>query len=374
MRYKGQVRLGRKTKELVKNLKSREIAVIDHPDLDAVGAMQLADSGVSVVLNAADSITGRYPNLGPELLLERGIVLIDRLGDAIFTQLQDGDQIQIVQQNIYLNEHLVASGRLVTRDLVLSLMEEARKNIDAEVFKFVDNTIEYMQKEKQLMLADLIIPKVRTPIKDRHVVVVVRGINYRDDLRAIGAYIDDMNPVLIGVDGGADALLEFGHTPDLIIGDMDSVSSETLNCGAEILVHAYQDGRSPGARRLSELGIDYKIFPAPGTSEDIALLLAYELGAQLIVAVGLHSNLIDFLEKGRPGMASTFLTRMKIGSILVDAKGVSQLYKGKAGILPIPLLIAAVIPILLIVMLATSWRDLLRLFWLELRLFIGGLL
>lgn len=374
MRYKGQVRLGRKTKELVKNLKSREIAVIDHPDLDAVGAMQLADSGVSVVLNAADSITGRYPNLGPELLLERGIVLIDRLGDAIFTQLQDGDQIQIVQQNIYLNEHLVASGRLVTRDFVLSLMEEARKNIDAEVFKFVDNTIEYMQKEKQLMLADLIIPKVRTPIKDRHVVVVVRGINYRDDLRAIGAYIDDMNPVLIGVDGGADALLEFGHTPDLIIGDMDSVSSETLNCGAEILVHAYQDGRSPGARRLSELGIDYKIFPAPGTSEDIALLLAYELGAQLIVAVGLHSNLIDFLEKGRPGMASTFLTRMKIGSILVDAKGVSQLYKGKAGILPIPLLIAAVIPILLIIMLATSWRDLLRLFWLELRLFIGGLL
>ena len=374
MRYKGQVRLGRKTKELVKNLKSREIAVIDHPDLDAVGAMQLADSGVSVVLNAADSITGRYPNLGPELLLERGIVLIDRLGDAIFTQLQDGDQIQIVQQNIYLNEHLVASGRLVTRDLVLSLMEEARKNIDAEVFQFVDNTIEYMQKEKQLMLADLIIPKVRTPIKDRHVVVVVRGINYRDDLRAIGAYIDDMNPVLIGVDGGADALLEFGHTPDLIIGDMDSVSSETLNCGAEILVHAYQDGRSPGARRLSELGIDYKIFPAPGTSEDIALLLAYELGAQLIVAVGLHSNLIDFLEKGRPGMASTFLTRMKIGSILVDAKGVSQLYKGKAGILPIPLLIAAVIPILLIIMLDTSWRDLLRLFWLELRLFIGGLL
>ena len=374
MRYKGQVRLGRKTKELVKNLKSREIAVIDHPDLDAVGAMQLADSGVSVVLNAADSITGRYPNLGPELLLERGIVLIDRLGDAIFTQLQDGDQIQIVQQNIYLNEHLVASGRLVTRDLVLSLMEEARKNIDAEVFKFVDNTIEYMQKEKQLMLADLIFPKVRTPIKDRHVVVVVRGINYRADLRAIGAYIDDMNPVLIGVDGGADALLEFGHTPDLIIGDMDSVSSETLNCGAEILVHAYQDGRSPGARRLSELGIDYKIFPAPGTSEDIALLLAYELGAQLIVAVGLHSNLIDFLEKGRPGMASTFLTRMKIGSILVDAKGVSQLYKGKAGILPIPLLIAAVIPILLIIMLATSWRDLLRLFWLELRLFIGGLL
>lgn len=373
MLYKGKVRLGQKTKELVKELKPREIAVINHNDLDAVGAMQLADSGVAVVLNAADSITGRYPNLGPELLLERGVALIDRIGEEIFKQLHDGDLVQVDGEKIYRGSRLIAHGRLVTPEIVCTLMEEARKNIDSEVSKFVDNTIEYMQKEKQLMLTNLTIPKVRTVIKDQHVVVVVRGINYRDDLRAIGPYIEEMGPVLIGVDGGADALLEFGHVPDLIIGDMDSVSDETLKCGAEILVHGYQDGRCPGARRLSELGVGYKVFPAPGTSEDIALLLAYELGARLIVAVGLHSNLIDFLEKGRPGMASTFLTRMKIGSILVDAKGVSQLYQGKSGMLHVPLLIAALVPILLTVLLATSWRDLFRLLWLELRLFIGGL-
>lgn len=373
MLYKGKVRLGQKTKELVKELKPREIAVINHNDLDAMGAMQLADSGVAVVLNAADSITGRYPNLGPELLLERGVALIDRIGEEIFKQLHDGDLVQVDGEKIYRGSRLIAHGRLVTPEIVCTLMEEARKNIDSEVSKFVDNTIEYMQKEKQLMLTNLTIPKVRTVIKDQHVVVVVRGINYRDDLRAIGPYIEEMGPVLIGVDGGADALLEFGHVPDLIIGDMDSVSDETLKCGAEILVHGYQDGRCPGARRLSELGVGYKVFPAPGTSEDIALLLAYELGARLIVAVGLHSNLIDFLEKGRPGMASTFLTRMKIGSILVDAKGVSQLYQGKSGMLHVPLLIAALVPILLTVLLATSWRDLFRLLWLELRLFIGGL-
>ncbi|HHX01905.1 MAG TPA: hypothetical protein GX739_04445 [Firmicutes bacterium] len=373
MYYSGKARLGRKTKELVKHLQPREIAIIDHADLDALGAQQLADCGVSIVLNAADSITGRYPNLGPQLLVERGIILIDQLGAAIFESVQDGDCLQIIDENVYRNQTLLASGRMVTVEMINRLMDRARKNLDQEVSKFVDNTIAHVQKEKDLILDKVIIPRIRADLKDRHVVVVVRGASYRADLEAIGAYIEDKDPVLIGVDGGADALLEFGLKPDLIIGDMDSITEAALNCGAEILVHAYQDGRSPGARRLSELKIDYKVFPAPGTSEDIALLLAYELGAQLIVAVGLHSNLIDFLEKGRPGMASTFLTRMKVGSILVDAKGVSQLYTGKAGLLHIPLLIAALIPVILLLTLATSWRDLIRLLWLELRLFIGGL-
>ena len=373
MDYSGKARLGRKTKDLAKHLQPREIAVIDHPDLDALGAQQLADCGISVVLNAADSITGRYPNLGPKLLMERGVTLIDRLGEAIFASINDGELLQVINENVYRNDALLASGRLVTVEIVDQLMEQARKNLDREVSKFVDNTIAHIQKEKHLILDNVIIPKVRVNLAGRHVVVVVRGAGYRADLEAIGSYIEDMNPVLIGVDGGADALLEFGLKPDLIIGDMDSITETALGCGAEILVHAYQDWKSPGARRLSALNVDYKVFPAPGTSEDIALLLAYELGAKLIVAVGLHSNLIDFLEKGRPGMASTFLTRMKVGSVLVDAKGVSQLYTGKAGLLHVPLLIAALIPVILLLALATSWRDLIRLLWLELRLFLGGL-
>lgn len=373
MEFKGKARLGKKTKELVRHLQPKEIPVIDHRDLDAMGAMQLADCGVAVVLNAADSITGRYPNLGPELLLERGVVLIDQLGPAIFELVKDGDHIRVLGADVYLEGKKVATGRLVTREIIVVLKEEAKKNLNHEISKFVDNTIAYMEKEKDEMLTGVIIPKVKTDMQGKHVVVVVRGLNYREDLQAIGAYIEEMNPILIGVDGGADALLEFGYRPDLIIGDMDSISEKALRSGKEILVHAYPDGRSPGARRLSELKLKYKVFPAPGTSEDIALLLAYELGAKLIVAVGLHSNLIDFLEKGRPGMASTFLTRMKIGSILVDAKGVSQLYTGKAQYVPVPLIIAAVIPLLLLIMLATPWRDLVRLLWLGLRLFIGGL-
>lgn len=372
--YQGRVRLGTKTKDLAKKLKPGEIAVIDHQDLDAMGALGLAETGIEVVLNAADSITGRYPNLGPKLLLERKIKIIDQLGTDIFVKARDGQLLRIVGNSIYINDNCIASGRLLDDDLVLAVMEQAKANIDTEVAKFVDNTIEYVQKEKDLWLTEFTIPKIKTDMMDRHVVVVVRGINYREDLSVIGSYIEEMNPVLIGVDGGADALIEFNHKPDIIIGDMDSITDKALDVGAEILVHAYPDGRCPGAKRLSELGIRYKVFPAPGTSEDIALLLAYELGAELIVAVGLHSNLIDFLEKGRSGMASTFLTRMKIGSILVDAKGVSRLYTGKSGVLHLPLMIAALIPIILIVMLAAPWRGLIRLFWLQIRLFIGGIL
>ncbi|MFY9202080.1 MAG: putative cytokinetic ring protein SteA [Limnochordia bacterium] len=373
MDHSGRARLGRKTKELVKCLQPREIPIIDHADLDALGAQQLVDCGVRVVLNAADSITGRYPNLGPQLLSECGVSIIDCLGERVFELVQNGDYLRISGDKIYRGGELVARGRMLTPELIEQMMEQARKNLDLEVSKFVDNTIAHVQKEKDLILDRMIIPKIRTKLLDKHVVIVVRGASYRADLEAIAAYIEDMKPVLIGVDGGADALLEFGLKPDLIIGDMDSVTEEALRCGAEILVHAYQDGRSPGARRLSELDVDYKVFPAPGTSEDIALLLAYESGAQLFVAVGLHSNLIDFLEKGRQGMASTFLTRMKVGSILVDAKGVSRLYTGRSGLLHVPLLIAALIPVILLLALATSWRDLFRLFWLELRLFLGGL-
>lgn len=370
----GQARLGRKTKELVKELASGEIAIIDHQDLDAMGAMGLVEAGVLAVLNAADSISGRYPNLGPELLLENQIVLIDQLGDQIFTQLKAGDLLTIKGNRVYLADRLIGVGRRLTMRQITALMEQAKENLDEEISKFVDNTMEFVQKEKEQILKGVQLPDINTCIEGRHVVVVVRGLGYLEDLKAIGAYIEEMQPILIGVDGGADALLECGHQPDIIIGDMDSITDQALKSGAELLVHAYSDGRCPGAARLDELGLEYKLFPAPGTSEDIALLLAYEMGAKLIAAVGLHSHMTDFLEKGRPGMASTFLVRMKIGSILVDAKGVSQLYQSSSSMIPpIPLLIAAILPIIVFVALASPWRQFVRLLWLQIRLFVGGL-
>jgi uncharacterized membrane-anchored protein len=171
----------------------------------------------------------------------------------------------------------------------------------------------------------------------------VRGHEYRKDLRTLRPYISDMHPVLIAVDGAADALLDEGLKPDVIIGDMDSVSTNALTCGAEVVVHAYPDGHAPGLERVEGLGISPSILASAGTSEDIALLLAYEAGSDLIVAVGAHDNLVEFLDKGRNGMASTFIVRLKVGPKLVDAKGVNRLYRSQVRTRDILLLITAAV-------------------------------
>lgn len=248
--YQGKARLNRKTKDLAKTIKPREIAVIDHEDLDAMGALGLAEAGVTVVLNASNSITGRYPNLGPQMLLERKITLIDKLGSDIFTKIADGDLLKVEDGCIYVDDVSIAKGRVLSKEVVILAMEEASINLTRELGKFVDNTIEYMDKEKDLIITGITIPKTKTQLMGRHVVVVVRGMGYREDLKAIRPYIEEMNPILIGVDGGADALLECGLQPDMIIGDMDSVTEEALKCDAEILVHAYHDGKAPGTKKF----------------------------------------------------------------------------------------------------------------------------
>jgi uncharacterized membrane-anchored protein len=192
---------------------------------------------------------------------------------------------------------------------------------------FAANTMEYLKQERELLLDGVGVPAVKTPIAGRHCLIVVRGYDYKADLDVLRPYIREFKPVLIGVDGGADALVEAGYTPDMIIGDMDSVSDDVLRCGAEVVVHAYPDGRAPGLDRAHRLSVEAVTFPAAATSEDIAMLLADEKGASLIVAVGTHNNLVEFLDKGRGGMASTFLTRLKVGGKIVDAKGVSRLYR-----------------------------------------------
>jgi uncharacterized membrane-anchored protein len=170
--------------------------------------------------------------------------------------------------------------------------------------------------------------------------------------------------VLIGVDGGADALLDRGAVPDLIIGDFDSVSERALRCGAQLIVHGFTDGRAPGAERLDELGLPYTVFSAPGTSEDVAMLLAYEKGAELMVAVGTHNSMVEFLDKGRAGMASTFLVRMKVGDALVDAKGVSRLYRSSVRTKDLVwMILAAVFTLAVALTLSEPVRLVLRAFW-----------
>ncbi|BCJ41357.1 thiamin pyrophosphokinase [Actinoplanes ianthinogenes] len=323
----GVARLDRRTKRLTGRLRPGEIAVIDHVDLDRVAADSLVASGVTAVLNAKPSISGRYPNLGPEVLIQGGVVLLDNLGEDIFSGLREGQTVSIEGDQVLLDGTPIATGVRQDAESVAKSMADAREGLSVQLEAFAANTMDYLKQERDLLLDGVGVPDVQTRIAGRHVLIVVRGYDYKEDLDVLRPYIREYKPVLIGVDGGADALVENGYTPDMIIGDMDSVTDDVLRCGAEVVVHAYPDGRAPGLERVSNLGVDALTFPAAATSEDLAMLLADEKGASLIVAVGTHANLVEFLDKGRGGMASTFLTRLKVGGKLVDAKGVSRLYR-----------------------------------------------
>jgi uncharacterized membrane-anchored protein len=323
----GPVRLDRRTKRLVGRLRAGDIAVIDHVDLDRVAADALVAVGAAAVLNTKPSISGRYPNLGPEVLVQAGIPLVDDLGEELFERLREGDTVRVEGGTVYLGDQVVADGLRQDAESVGKAMAEAREGLSVQLEAFAANTMEYLKQERDLLLDGVGVPDVTTRIAGRHCLIVVRGYDYRADLDVLRPYIREFRPVLIGVDGGADALVEAGYTPDMIIGDMDSVSDDVLRCGAEVVVHAYPDGRAPGLVRTHQLGLPATVFPAAATSEDIAMLLADEHGAALIVAVGTHETLVEFLDKGRSGMASTFLTRLRVGGKLVDAKGVSRLYR-----------------------------------------------
>ena len=323
----GTVRLDRRTKRLVGRLRPGDIAVIDHVDLDRVAADSLVAVGVVAVLNAKPSVSGRYPNLGPEVLIQAGIPLLDDLGEGLFQQLREGDTVRIEGNTVYRGAEPLALGVRQDTESVAKAMADAREGLSVQLEAFAANTMEYLKQERDLLLDGVGVPEVATKIAGRHCLIVVRGYDYKADLDVLRPYIREFKPVLIGVDGGADALVEAGYTPDLIIGDMDSVTDDVLRCGAEVIVHAYPDGRAPGLDRVRQLGVAAETFPAAATSEDLAMLLADERGASLIVAVGTHATLVEFLDKGRGGMASTFLTRLKVGGKLVDAKGVSRLYR-----------------------------------------------
>lgn len=371
MRVEAPIKVDRKTKRLAKRLTGGEIAVINHIDIDEVAANSLVEGKIKLVINAAQSISGRYPNKGPGILTEKNILIVDNVGEALFHELKEGQSIEVIDGKIYRDGEFLGEGEVLDKKDVSIKLKRAYENLAFELDRFIDNTIEYAKKEKGFILGEIDIPPVQTKYKNRHVLIVVRGQDYKEDLSTILSYIEEMKPILVGVDGGADALLEFGYTPDVIVGDMDSVSDEALKKAKEIIVHAYTDGRAPGLKRVQDLGLDAIVFPAPGTSEDIAMLIAYEYKAELIVALGTHSNMIDFLEKGRKGMASTFLVRLKIGSKLIDAKGVNLLYRSKLKIKYIWALIAtALFPVLVLASLSPSVKQFVHLMQLKLKLLL----
>jgi uncharacterized membrane-anchored protein len=364
----GPARLDRKTKDLVKRLRPGDIAVIDHVDLDRIAAEDLASSGVVAVVNCSRSSTDRYPNSGPLILASAGIALVDVPAAPLFEELRDGDELVVQGGEIHLNGTVIATGTAIDLEHATKQLERQRARINEALSDFALNTIEHVQDESELLLGRLGFPPVRTQFRNRHALIVVRGTTYRHDLRALRAYIEDTHPVLVAVDGGADAIIEEGFKPDMILGDMDSATDAALTCGAEVVVHAYADGRAPGLGRLEALGLDPVVVPAIGTSQDVAMLLAHENGAELIVSVGAHFNLTEFLDKNRAGMSSTFLTRLRIGETLVDAKGVSRLYNpGVRGWHMWVFLVISVVLIAIVVLSSPALAEFFDLVWLKIR-------
>jgi uncharacterized membrane-anchored protein len=372
----GPVRAGRRTKVLVKHLARGEVALIDHLDVDRVSAEELIAAGAVAVLNCSPSSSGSYPNLGPQLLVEAGILLVDLADDSLFDSLGDGEEI-LVRSNGALGE-VSRKGQALARGEVLDLAriraetEDRRREIGEALERFAHNTIEHMREERELLAGRIELPRFATDFRDRSTLVVVRGVGHQRDLRALRPFIRDMHPLIVAVDGGAETLLEEGLKPDMIVGDMDSAGEAALRCGAELVVHSYPDGRAPGRERLTELGVRFKLVPAPGTSQDLALLIAAEKGARLIVSVGSQFNLVEFLDRNRKGMSSTFLTRLRIGEILVDAKGVSRLYRPRPGLGPLLfVIVAGLIAMIAVVWMTPVLRAVVNLLWLKLRLLLG---
>jgi uncharacterized membrane-anchored protein len=369
-----RARADSRTKDLVKRLEPGEIAVINHADVDLVAADALVEAGVVAVINAASSFTGRYPNLGPLQIVRSGAVLIDDVGLGVLERVAEGEVITIDGDRVLIGTDVIAEGRRQTEDDLVERVAVARENVGEQLELFAANTLEYLRRERHLATDQPDLPLTTVQFKNRQTLIVVRGIDFREDLLALhrSGYVRELKPVLIGVDGGADALLALGLTPHIIIGDMDSVSESALRCGAELIVHAYAGGRAPGAERLRDMGLQHLLFEAAGTSEDIAMLLAYERGTELIVAVGTHNSMEDFLDKGRQGMASTFLVRLKVGRMLVDAKGVNNLYRPVVKGRDIALFAAAMLSsLVLVVAVSEPIRLWFRSLWLWLRARIG---
>jgi uncharacterized membrane-anchored protein len=360
--FTGTARLDKRTKHLVRRLSPDDIAIIDHTDLDRVSAEELVDSGVRVVVNVASSQTGRYPNPGPLLLVRGGVRLIDAPGADLFERLSDGEVLSVRGGSLFRNGTCVAAGRVLEAEELARTLAAQQTRVTEALEAFAENTMRFLREEGRLLAEGIDFPPLETRFRDRHALVVARGPGHKRDLRIVRPYVRDFKPVLIGVDGGADALLEAGYRPHVIVGDMDSVSDRALRSGAEIVVHAYADGQAPGAARLDGLGVRYHRVAATGISEDVALLLAYEKGAELIVAVGTHFNLIEFLERNRAGMSSTFVTRLKVGEILIDAKGVSRLVSRRVGLWPlVAITLAGLAAIVVAVAVSPALRNLIEL-------------
>jgi uncharacterized membrane-anchored protein len=362
----GTVRADRRTAALLPRLRPGDIAVLDHLDLDRATAQSLLDTGVVAVVDASPLISGRYPNLGPELLAGSGIAMLDQVGPDVFARVQDGSRARLHDGALLLGTDPVASGRALDPDRVAELMEQARGGLSSQLQSLTHNTTEFLRREQDLLLHGRGMPQTRTRFEGRPVVVVVRGFGYRDELKALRRYVREQRPVLVGVDAGADALVEAGHRPDVVVAGEEGlgadsgpgsqggpVSDKALRAARDVVLHADASGVAVGRDRLERLGVRHQTLAASVTTEDVALLLSDARGAALIVTVGTHATLEEFLDSERDGLASTFLTRLRVGPKLVDATGIPTLYAGGVRVWQLALVLLAAVVTLAVAVAST---------------------
>lgn len=369
--------MSRRSDALLGKVGAGDVVVIDHIDLDRATADALVKGGVLAVVNAAPSISGRYPNLGPEILVNSGVILIDEVGDRVFSRLKDGAKVRLDEGTVYVGEEPVATGVEHTPESVADLLIEAKAGMAAQLEAFAANAIEYMKRERSLLLDGVGIPQISTSIAGKQVLVVAASAETAAELKSLRKYISDYHPVLVGVDSGADALREAGYKPHLIIGNPDIIGPEALQSGAEVVIPADVDGHAPGLERLQDLGLGAVTFPATGTSEDLALLLTDACEASLIVTVGMHATLTDLLDRGRGGAASTFLVRMRVSNKIVEGPAVARLYKARISWWVVALLVIsaaiAIAAALILSDVSGTYLDLIKHWWNEFVTWVKGL-
>ena len=351
----GIARVDRNTCRLLRRVSHGDIVVIDELDLDRITADVLVAAGVLAVINASPSISGRYPNLGPEVLVANGIVLIDDAGQEIFKKIKDGSKIRLDEGVVYSGEKQLATGHELAAAEISDKMIAAKNGLAAHLEAFSGNTIEFIRTESPLLIDGIGVPEIDLDLTDRHVVVVADGPDHVADLKNLKPFIKEYAPILVGVGAGADSLTKAGYRPDLIVGDPEDITASTLKCGAEVVLPADPDGHARGLERIQDLGIGAMTFPASGGPADLALLLADHHGASMIVTVGSAASLDEFFDRSRrDSNPATFLIRLKAGPKLVDAKAVATLYRSRVSGGAIALLVLAALIAIVVALVASN--------------------
>ena len=359
----GTARVDRDIDRLLRRVEPGDIVVLDVLDLDRVTADALVDANVAGVVNASPSISGRYPNLGPEVLVANGVTLIDETGPEIFKKIKDGAKVRLHNGGVYSGDRRLVIGNERTDQDIVDKMHEAKSGLVSHLEAFAGNTIEFIRSESPLLIDGIGIPDIDVDMRRRHVVVVAEQPGAAEDLKGLKPFIKEYQPILVGVGVGADVLRKAGYRPALIVGDPEQMSAEVLKCGAQVVLPADADGHAPGLERIQDLGVGAMTFPAAGSAADLALLLADHHGAALIVTAGHTASIEEFFDRTRQqSNPSTFLTRLKVGDKLVDAKAVATLYRNRISAGAIAMLVLAVL-VAIIVALWVSRTDTVVIDW-----------